>query len=206
MSNPWEVINLDDYENHMKLNSVMQLQVMNEMMKDQFYRYHVSTLMILGVAGGNGLNHIDPNRIQKVYGVDINDVYLQECVKRYPELNLIFTPIRADLQKKDEILSKADIVIANLLIEYIGYTSFQRIVHQVNPYYVTCVIQINTDSGFVSDSPYLHVFDGLDEVHHQICERELSKTMLEIQYVLLCKEERWLPNEKKLLRLDYQQQ
>jgi hypothetical protein len=100
MSNPWEVIDLDDYENHMKLNSVMQLQVMNEMMKDQFYRYQGSTLMILGVAGGNGLNHIDPNRIQKVYGVDINDVYLQECVKRYPELNLIFTPIHADLQKR----------------------------------------------------------------------------------------------------------
>ena len=36
MNNPWEDIRLDDYENHMKLDSVMQLQTMNKMMKEQF--------------------------------------------------------------------------------------------------------------------------------------------------------------------------
>ncbi len=30
MKNPWEEIPLSDYENHMKLDSVMQLQAMNE--------------------------------------------------------------------------------------------------------------------------------------------------------------------------------
>lgn len=38
MKNPWEEIPLDAYENHMKLDSVMQLQAMNEMMKGQFDR------------------------------------------------------------------------------------------------------------------------------------------------------------------------
>lgn len=33
MENPWKEILLADYENHMKLDWVMQLQVMNEMMK-----------------------------------------------------------------------------------------------------------------------------------------------------------------------------
>ena len=205
MKNPWKSISLDDYENHMKLSSVMQLQGMNEMMNDQFYRYHVSTLMILGIAGGNGLNYIDSNRIQNVYGVDINDAYLRECVKRYPELNQTFIPIQADLQKKDEILPKADIVIANLFIEYIGYINFQRVVQQVKPLYVSSVIQINTDTNFVSDSPYLHVFDRLDSVHHQIDEHGLSKTMRESEYGLIYKEEKPLPNGKRLLRLDYQQ-
>ena len=32
MKNPWEEIPLADYESHMKLASVMQLQAMNEMM------------------------------------------------------------------------------------------------------------------------------------------------------------------------------
>ena len=53
MSNPWEkisLISLNDYENHMKLESVMQLQTMNEMMKYQFDAYPVSTVMILGIA------------------------------------------------------------------------------------------------------------------------------------------------------------
>ena len=39
MKNPWEEISLTDYENHMKLDSVMQLQSMNEMMKGQFNAY-----------------------------------------------------------------------------------------------------------------------------------------------------------------------
>lgn len=52
MKNPWKEIDLNDYENHMKLDSVMQLQGMNTMMKDQFYRYQGSPLMILGIAGG----------------------------------------------------------------------------------------------------------------------------------------------------------
>lgn len=32
MGNPWEKIELSDYENHMSLESVYQLQVLNQMM------------------------------------------------------------------------------------------------------------------------------------------------------------------------------
>ena len=39
MSNPWEEICLDDYENHMSLDSVKQLQAMNSIMKEQFEAY-----------------------------------------------------------------------------------------------------------------------------------------------------------------------
>lgn len=47
MRNPWEEIALSDYENHMKLDSVMQLQVLNAMMREQFDRYPVKSVMIL---------------------------------------------------------------------------------------------------------------------------------------------------------------
>lgn len=33
MKNPWEEISLSDYESHMKPDSVMQLQAMDEMME-----------------------------------------------------------------------------------------------------------------------------------------------------------------------------
>lgn len=67
MKNPWEEISLTDYENHMKLDSVMQLQAMSKMMKDQFDIYPISTVMILGIAGGNGLEHISKEKFKKVY-------------------------------------------------------------------------------------------------------------------------------------------
>ena len=51
MSNPWKDISLSDYENHMSLDSVMQLQSMNQTMKSQLEDYDVHTVMILGIAG-----------------------------------------------------------------------------------------------------------------------------------------------------------
>lgn len=62
-------------------------------------------------------------------------------------------------------------LIANLLIEYIGYECFQNVVKMTSSQYVSCIIQINEDSGFVSDSPYLHAFDSLEHVHHQMEEQ-----------------------------------
>ena len=97
MSNPWENINLSDYENHMSLDSVYQLQSLSEMMGEQFYTYDVNSIMILGIAGGNGLEHIDKTRIHKVYGVDVNKDFLDECKARYTKLEGVFEPIHADL-------------------------------------------------------------------------------------------------------------
>ena len=62
MKNPWEKIPLSDYENHMKLDSVMQLQAMNEMMKGQFSAHPISSVIILGIASGNGLEHIQKDK------------------------------------------------------------------------------------------------------------------------------------------------
>lgn len=204
MANPWEEISLDDYENHMKLNSVMQLQAMNEMMKGQFDSYPISSVMIFGIAGGNGLEHIQKNKFEKVYGVDINFSYLQSVKQRYPHLDGILECLRINLLDEADKLPKADMVIANLLIEYIGYECFQNAIRQVNPKYVSCIIQINLEDNWVSDSPYIHVFDGLERVHHQMEEQALEKTMCEIGYHTIKTLEHSLPNGKKLVQIDFE--
>ncbi len=204
MKNPWEEISLTDYENHMKLDSVMQLQTMNEMMKGQFDTYPISSIMIFGVAGGNGLEHIQKDKFERVYGVDINSSYLQAIIQRYPELNGLLECLCINLIDETNKLPKADMVIANLLIEYIGYECFQKAVRQVNPKYVSCIIQINIEDNWVSDSPYLHVFDGLEQVHHQMEENALENTMLEIGYHIIKTLEHLLPNGKKLVQIDFE--
>lgn len=203
MENPWKKIDLSDYENHMSLDSVKQLQSLNHMMKDQFYRYSSKTVMILGIAGGNGLQHVDKTSFQKIYGVDINDKYLDEVKKRYPQLNGILECICLDLINESDQLPHADIVIANLLIEYIGYECFQNAVKKAKPNYISCIIQINVDENFVSDSPYLHAFDRLDEVHHPMNENTLILCMEQIGYKQILVLEQELPNGKKLVRLDF---
>jgi hypothetical protein len=203
MKNPWEEIKLSDYENHMKLSTVMQEQCLNAIMKEQFSRYPVKSLMVLGVAGGNGLEHIDSQCIEKVYGVDINREYLTECKNRYRNLDGILECVRADLTEETAALPHAELVIADLFIEYVGYACFAKAIGRIKPNYVSAVIQINTDESYVSDSPYLHVFDRLDSVHHQMEEGALTQTMSGIGYRLTEKKEHQLPNGKKLVQLDY---
>lgn len=204
MANPWEEISLSDYEKHMKLDSVMQLQGMNQMMKSQFNTYSVNSVMILGIAGGNGLEHIDKNKIQKVYGVDINREYLTAVIERYSDISDILECIQLNLIEETDRLPKAELLIANLLIEYIGYDCFQKTVEQVQPQYISCIIQINVDDSWVSDSPYLHMFDGLEEIHHQMDEKTLVKSMLEIDYHKIKTLEHILPNGKKLVQIDFE--
>lgn len=202
--NPWKEISLQDYEDHMSLDSVHQLQTMNAMMKDQFESYPVETAMVLGVAGGNGLEHVRKEKYKTVYGVDINEDYLHATEERYPDLQGILKCLPIDLVNEAEKLPEADLLIANLLIEYIGYEAFQKTVSKVQPMYCSCVIQINTDTKqWVSDSPYLHAFDRLDEVHHQMEEDALEKAMKEIGYSLIHRSIETLPNGKALVRMDF---
>ncbi len=203
MGNPWEKIELSDYENHMSLESVYQLQVLNQMMREQFETYDVNTIMILGIAGGNGLEHIDRNKIKKVYGVDVNQDFLAECKKRYEALGEVLETIRADLSDEHLQLPHSGLLVANLLVEYIGYECFQRVVKLVKTLYVSCIIQINTGESFVSDSPYVHAFDCLEEVHHQMDEKSLTDCMSQIGYGLKYTVEQLLPNGKKFVRLDF---
>lgn len=129
---------------------------------------------------------------------------MNEAARRYSDLEGILECICINLINESDKLPKADMVIANLLIEYIGYECFQKAIQHVNPKYVSCIIQINLEDNWVSDSPYLHVFDGLEQVHHQMEEQVLEKAMLEIDYHAIKTLEYMLPNGKKLVQIDFE--
>ena len=203
--NPWEEISLSDYENHMSLSSVNQLQAMNKMMKFQFEAYPVTSAIVFGVAGGNGLEHVNLKKYSKIYGIDINNAYLDNVKKRYSFMEDILECKRIDLTCETDMLPEAELVIANLVIEYVGLEPFKKGILKTGARYVSCIIQINTDEEFwVSDSPYLHSFDGLDAVHHQMEEQSLVMAMNEIGFDLLKKDAMPLPNGKKLVMLDFE--
>ena len=204
MTNPWEEISLDDYENHMSLDSVNQLQTLNAMMKKQLQDHDVDTVMILGVAGGNGLEHVSAGNFTKVYGVDINEEYLKAVAERYAYLGDVLECMHVDLIQEADKLPSTDLLIADLLIEYIGEEAFANVVQKTNPKYVSCIIQINTDTkNWVSDSPYLHAFDGLDAIHHQMEADRLSESMERAGYCKVLQYAEPLPNGKALVRIDF---
>ena len=203
--NPWVKIPLSAYESHMRQASVGQLQAVNALMAAQFALGPARTAMVLGVAGDNGLEHAAGHDFRKVYGVDVNRDYLRTCEVRYPDLNGTLECICADLADAAVVLPRAELLIANLLIEYIGCECFRRIVRQVCPHCISCVIQVDAeaDAGFVSDSPCRSVFDGLEAVHRRVDESGLVAGLHSAGYRRTGREEVPLPNGKKLVRLDF---
>ncbi|MDI1307641.1 MAG: class I SAM-dependent methyltransferase, partial [bacterium] len=118
--NPWNEIPLEDYENHMSHNSVGQLEVLNSLTKKYLNNIEPKTCLFLGVAGGNGLEHIDNNVTENVIGIDINQDYLNTAHERYndkiPSLKLINFNITTDAK----VFCKADFIWAALVLEYTG--------------------------------------------------------------------------------------
>lgn len=145
MKNPWECIKLDDYEGHMNLSSVAQLTTLNKIIHSQLNDYNTNRVCIFWIAGGNWLEHIDINKYQKVYAIDINESFLEITNKRFGDkFKGILECEKIDLTKDFGKLPNAELVIANLLIEYIGYHSFQKAIQKVNPKFVSCVIQVES--------------------------------------------------------------
>lgn len=203
MANPWEQIPLADYEAHMALDSVRQLQALDAMMAVQLAEQDGKRVIVFGVAGGNGLDHVDPAKIRKIYGVDINPDYLEACRERFPALGEVFVPVLADVRDPACQLPRADLVIADLFVEYVGYQAFADAVEKTGAGAVSVGIQLNQGDGFVSDSPYLHVFDRLEEVHVQMEEPPLTAALTEKGFHLTERQMTVLPNGKALERLEY---
>ncbi|KAA9001178.1 class I SAM-dependent methyltransferase [Affinibrenneria salicis] len=206
MSNPWQQVSLSDYESHMQLPDVGQLQALNTIMRHQFNDFPVKTLCVLGVAGGNGLEHIDRESIEKVYGVDINEDYLNNCRQRHGYLGDTLSLLKLDLTQAEVQIPAVDLIVANLLIEYIGLDVFCAKVRDHSAKFVSCVIQKNNGDSFVSTSPYQDSFGEISQLHHDINDEKLIAAMQDIGFSLVASETTVLPNLKQFATLDFQRQ
>jgi hypothetical protein len=203
LDNPWKHIDLEQYESHMRLDTVGQLQAVNRMTADQLARYPAKTAAILGVAGGNGLEHADADKFSALYGIDVNPAYLAACGRRFPHLAGVLHLIEADVTDPAADLPRAELAIANLFVEYVGCAAFARAVKRMEARYVCCGIQVDAGAGFVSDSPYMRIFDGLSGIHAPVDEFSLVARLREVGYDMVLREAEALPNGKALLRLDF---
>ena len=203
MKHPWETVPLSDYENHMQLSQVQQLPLLNQIMKEQLTAYPIQSVVILGVAGGNGLEHLAPLHLQKVYGIDVNQEYLARCRERYSHFQKWLSLLCLDLSNFNASLPKADLVIANLLVEYIGLPAFVRLLKKSQPPYVSCVIQQNLGESFVSHSPYEASFSEIARLHTDIHRDALVRQLNGLGYSLILEQNYPLPSQKQFLRTDF---
>lgn len=203
MSSPWETVPLDAYEAHMASPQVGQLQALGEIMRRQLLRHAQDSVCVLGVAGGNGLEHIDASRIQKVYGIDISADYLDACRHRFSYLGGRLELLRMDLSDAACCLPNTELVIADLVIEYVGAEAFAQLIRASRPAAVCCAVQRSGNAAFVSASPAAESLHCLDAVHRDVEPEALAEALARVGYRQTFCEEYALPNGKQLVCLDF---
>ena len=119
MENPWLALPLDDYEGHMRAPGVEQLGALAELFAEALAITRPASVAILGIAGGNGLEAIDPGVTRRVVGIDINPAYLDATRQRFPALpNLQLHCL--DLAAAPVVVDPVELVHASLVFEHAG--------------------------------------------------------------------------------------
>jgi hypothetical protein len=119
MSNPWLEIPLGDYEGHMASPEVGQLEALADLFGEVLRICRPASVAVLGVAGGNGLEHCDGVHVSRVVGVDVNPRYLEDVRQRHGgRLNLEL--LCHDLAEEKIDSQTVDLVHAALVFEHAG--------------------------------------------------------------------------------------
>jgi hypothetical protein len=119
MSSPWLEVPLEDYEGHMLAPEVAQLPVLADLFAEALALRRPASLAVLGVAGGNGLDRIDPALTKRVVGIDCNPLYLEAVRRRYAGLSGLEVHC-VDLAGEMVEAAPVDLVHAALVFEHAG--------------------------------------------------------------------------------------
>jgi len=203
-TNPWLDIPLDDYERHMSHDLVGQATLLNSLTKKYLDKIKPETAVFLGIAGGNGLEHIDNNITRTVYGVDINPAYLDTASVRYKETIPTLQLINLDIVKNSETICRTDFVWAALVLEYTGIDN--ALTFSVNNIRKDghLVISIQSNNNIQSISPTgVETVKKAGEIFSIINPEELLGKAVDAGFRLMGKEENPLPNGKSIITFHF---
>mgnify|MGYP003574983078 CR=1 FL=1 len=200
MDNVWNKIPLEDYECHMQHASVGQLQLLNNLTKRYLNKLCPEIVMFLGIAGGNGLEHIDNKVTKEVLGVDLNQSYLDETARRFKDKIPLLHLLNIDISSaKTEELTRADFIWAALIFEYVATdVCFRFISNNINENgYVTVTIQANNGVSSVSQTG-IESIKTAGQIFRIVPESELLISAEKFGFYQIDFEEHILPNKKSL--------
>lgn len=157
MRNPWLDIPLEDYEGHMSLPEIGQAKMLADQLERLLKRNSPRSLALIGCAGGNGLDRIEPGQLERVVALDINAAYLKAVSSRHagrlPQLELHC----ADVQSQSLQFEPVELIFAALLFEYVdGAATLASLKRHCRPGgMLATVIQLpHRDHKVISPSPY----------------------------------------------------
>ena len=202
--NAWNSVPLEDYEQHMQHKNVAQAQLLNRLTNKYLQKHNPENLLFLGISGGNGLEHIDINKTKIVYGIDVNQSYLEETKKRFGEKIKQLVLVNADISSSNEPFLKADFVWAALIFEYIdikkGFEFIANNIGEATKLIVT--IQSNNGNQSVSETG-VESIKSVKEIFKIVDKDSLQVNALKMGFELTGSEENILPNGKSFLTYEF---
>jgi len=126
MENPWLDIPLSDYEGHMSSPDVAQAGLLADIFAEQLDFHKPRSLAMLGCAGGNGFERIDPGTTRRVVGVDMNGEYLNAVRSRFGATFGQLELVEGDIQTGAVAFAPVDLICAALILEYVDLAAALR--------------------------------------------------------------------------------
>ncbi len=117
-SNPWSLVPAAEYESHMGPQGADQLAPLSAILGKALASLRPARLLVLGVATGNGLEHVNPAVTSRVVGVDVNLQYLGLCRQRQMRLGSRLELYCADAEKVLLDAGAFDLCYAGLFFEH----------------------------------------------------------------------------------------
>ncbi|NTW84105.1 MAG: methyltransferase domain-containing protein [Chlorobiaceae bacterium] len=204
IKNPWPGITAADYEAHMSHPDVLQLQALNSIFQSQYEDYLPETLLYIGICTGNGLEHLRPEVTRTVYGIDINEHFLKLCTARYAGSISSLQTRCLDLNHAYFSESTVDLVVVNLVLEFIDSERFIGQLRQVmkKGTVVSIVFQIRHDAPQISSSG-VKAMDVLSGFKREVDREFLEKQLYMAGLVRIREQSRIMGDGKELVRIDF---
>ena len=200
MINPWESVTSKDYEGHMRF--LGQDVLLNSIFKQQVSDSSYNTIGIIGIGCGNGLEHVHADAV--VYGYDINGVFLETCRRRYSSSFRQFILRDVDLTQEETRIEPCDLMICNLVVEFIGLSCLISLVKSALPIKVSIVLQLAKGSDTaVSQSPYSSRLEDLASIWKPVHPEDLLSAFSEIGYHNTFEHIYFLNQDRSFLRMDF---
>ena len=199
-SNPWLDIDISDYVNHMSSSEVGQYALINECFRHLIQKYNSEFIFVPGCTIGNGFEHIDWNKIEKITALDINPEFLNILGNRFPgerKLEIVNT----DFLNYNSNKNKYDLIFVALLFEYVSLSSaLTKIKNMMKESSILfSIIQLpDENQSKVSKSKYKSL-EKLGPYISLITVDEFEKELNESGFCIKWSEQRKLVNGKSFL-------
>lgn len=203
-TNPWNNIPLADYELHMEHQDVGQAQLLNLLTSRYLQKANPENVLFLGVSGGNGLEHINTNKVKIACAIDINESYLEETRKRFSEKISHLQLVNTDIGLSNTSYIKADFVWAALILEYVDIEKFFDFISNNTDNHSRLIVTIQSNNGVQSVSKTgVESIKSVSGIFKVVDKYDLQTKAAIFGFECIGWEENFLPNGKSLLTYEF---